>query len=107
MMTEKGKVVFENGSEKFMERDMGSDGTFLDGYRQGHEDAWKWRPPETLPEHEGAEAILWLTTDKGFKDVSAHSYLKNGAWHWADSDEVIKRQDFIMGWLPWPEPPDT
>jgi len=65
------------------------------------------QPPETLPEHEGAEAILWLTTDKGFEDISARSYLKDGSWYWADSDEIIKRQDFIKGWLPWPEPPDA
>lgn len=71
------------------------------------EETFHWRPPETLPQNEGTEAILWLTTDKGFPDVSAHCFLKDGAWHWMDTHEVIKRQDFIMGWQPWPEPPIT
>jgi hypothetical protein len=78
---------------------------YMEGYRKGQEDALKWRAPETLPKQNGAEAILWLTTDKEFPDVSAHCYLKDGCWYWADSDEIIKRQDLIMGWLPWPEPP--
>lgn len=64
-----------------------------------------WLSRETLPQDNGTEAILWLTTDKGFPDVSAHCFLKDGAWHWMDTHEVIKRQDFIMGWQPWPEPP--
>ena len=69
--------------------------------------ALNWRSPETLPQEEGTEAILWLTTDKGFPDVSAHCFLKDGAWYWMDTNEVIKRQDFIMGWQPWPDPPVT
>ncbi|MCA9499230.1 MAG: hypothetical protein KC588_08550 [Nitrospira sp.] len=67
----------------------------------------KWLSPETLPQENGTEAILWLTTDKGFPDVSAHCFIKDGAWHWMDTHEVIKRQDCIMGWQPWPEPPVT
>jgi len=65
----------------------------------------KWKTPETLPTQNGTEAILWLTTDKGFADVSAHCCFKEGAWYWMDTAEIIKRQDFIMGWQPWPEPP--
>jgi hypothetical protein len=64
-----------------------------------------WRSLESLPKVEGTEAILWLTTNKGFPDVSAHCFLKDGSWYWMDTHEVIKRQDLIMGWLPWPEPP--
>jgi len=55
----------------------------------------KWLSPETLPRTDGAEAILWLTTDKGFPDVSAHCFLKDAVWHWMDTHEVIKRQDCI------------
>ena len=66
-----------------------------------------WLSTESLPQKDGTEAILWLTTDKGFPDVSAHCFLKNGSWYWMDTHEVIKRQDFIMGWQPWPEPPIT
>ncbi len=69
------------------------------------QETMQWRIPETLPKEEGTEAILWLTTDKGFPDVSAQCFLKGGVWHWMDTQEVIKRQDFIMGWQPWPEPP--
>jgi hypothetical protein len=101
----KGKIIFENGSEEFMRADQGLSAEYLEGYRNGQQDAFKWRAPETLPAQNGAEAILWLTTDKGFADVSAHCYLKDGFWHWADTDETIKRQDLIMGWLPWPVPP--
>jgi len=57
------------------------------------------------PTDEGAEAILWLSTDKGFADVSTFSYFKKGSWYWGETHEIIKRQDLIMGWLPWPEPP--
>jgi len=104
-MTDKGKIVFENGSDEFLPSGQNPSADYMHGYQKGHEDALKWRPPETLPKHNGAEAILWLTTDKGFADVSAHCYLKDGAWYWFDSDEKIKRPDLILGWQPWPEPP--
>lgn len=104
-MTDKEKVLFENGGQECRPADPHLSADYIQGYRKGQEDAFKWRSPETLPKQDGAEAILWLTTDKGFEDVSVHSYLKDGSWYWADSDDIIKRQDFIMGWLPWPGPP--
>ena len=105
MTEKKGKVVFENGSEECIASEHGLNAKFMEGYRKGHEQARAWRPPHTLPKQNGTEAILWLTTDKGFADVSAPCYLKDGSWYWMDTAEIIKRQDFIMGWQPWPEPP--
>lgn len=104
-MTNKGKVVFENGSEEFLGHEDRLSPDYIEGYRKGYERALKWRSPDTLSKENGTEAILWLTTDKGFADVSAHCFLKDGAWHWMDTHEVIKLQDFILGWQPWPEPP--
>ena len=101
----KGKVVFENGSEEFLGSDFGLTSEYLDAYQKGYEQALKWREPDTLPQENGTEAILWLTTDKGFPDVSAQCFLKQGSWYWMDTHEVIKRKDFILGWLPWPGPP--
>jgi len=99
----KGKVVFENGSEEFIGSDHGLSPEYMEGYRKGQEEALKWRTPETLPKQDGTEVILWLTTDKGFADTSAHCFLKDESWYWMGTHEVIKRQDFIMGWQPWPE----
>ncbi len=104
-MTDKGKIIFENSSDEFLSSDQGLSMEYMEGYRKGQEEALKWRTTETLPKQNGAEAILWLTTDKEFPDVSAHCFLKEGSWYWADSHEIIKRQDLIMGWLPWPAPP--
>jgi hypothetical protein len=104
-MADKGQIIFENGNEEFIQSDQRVSTEYMEDYRKGQEDALKWRAPEALPKQNGAEAILWLTTDKGFSDVSAHCYLKEGSWYWADSHEIIKRQDLIRGWLPWPEPP--
>jgi hypothetical protein len=105
MSENKGKVVFENGSEEFIGSDHDLTPEYMEGYRKGREQALEWRRPDTLPQADGTESILWLTTDKGFADVSAHCFLKDGAWYWMDTHEIIKRQDFIMGWQPWPEPP--
>ena len=82
-----GKVVFENGSDECIVREDDVSAEYLEGYRKGYEQALKWRSPETLPKQNGMEAILWLTTDKGFADVSAHCYLKDGSWYWWDTDE--------------------
>jgi len=41
----------------------------MESYRKGYEQALKWRGPDTLPQEDGTEAILWLTTDRGFADV--------------------------------------
>jgi hypothetical protein len=105
MRENKGKVVFENGSEECIGSDHGLSTEYIKGYQKGQEQALKWRPPDMVPKQDGTEAILWLTTDKGFADVSAHCYLKDGSWYWWDTNELIKRQDLIMGWQPWPEPP--
>ncbi len=107
MTGEKGKVVFENGSEKFKGRERHFSMEYMEGYRKGREQALTWRSPDSLPKQNGTEAILWLTTEKGFADVSAHCYLQDGSWYWWDTDELIKRQDLIMGWQPWPAPPIT
>ena len=91
-MTDKGKVIFENGSEEFIRRDQDLSTEYMEGYRKGQEHALKWRPPETLPKKHGTEAILWLTTDKGFADVSAHSYLKDGSWYWESSPFLVENR---------------
>lgn len=81
MTGNKGKVDFGNGSEESIDHERMVRTEYREGYQNGYEQTLQWRSPETLPTQNGTEAILWLTTDKGFADVSAHCFLKEGAWY--------------------------
>ncbi len=65
-----------------------------------------WMPIETAPK-DGRTIIAWLSSNKGFEDMTAliYYYKKMEVWNWADNDGVIKRQELIHGWQHWPEPP--
>ena len=63
-----------------------------------------WNPKEGF-EIEGTEVIAWLSTDKGFVDTTANLYFGDGVWRWGDSGDKVKRQDLIMGVMPWPDAP--
>jgi len=62
-----------------------------------------WYPKEQF-ETEGTSVIGWLSSHKGFEDLTAEIQFENGAWVWANSLEPIKRQDLIRGVMPMPKP---
>jgi len=64
-----------------------------------------WHPMSTAP-MDGTEIIAWLSSDK-FEDMTANIYWCEGnqAWFWM-TDEIIRRQDLIKGWQPYPQPPE-
>ena len=71
-----------------------------------------WRPKEEF-ETNGTEVIGWLSSDKGFPDMTAHLYyvaeskFYETGWYWNETDEPVKRPDLIKGCKPWPLPPIT
>ena len=64
-----------------------------------------WLPREQFEIDGGSEVIGWLSSDKGFEDMTARLLYRDGAWYWADDEELVKRPDLIHGVMPWPEPP--
>lgn len=62
--------------------------------------------PKEKFEINGTEVIGWLSSNKGFEDITARLIYINNAWHWADSEEPVKRPDLINGCIIWPEPPN-
>lgn len=64
----------------------------------------RWRPIESAPKN-GSTIIGWVSSENGFKDMSALFYYRNDLWHWEGDNEPIKRQDLIHGWQPFPQPP--
>lgn len=63
-----------------------------------------WHPLETAPT-DGTELIFWVSSDKGFQDITANFYCENGQWRWVSSGDVLKRPDLVRGWRPYPQPP--
>ena len=78
----------------------------------------KWQPKEDF-EKSGTEVIAWLSSDKGFQDITTRLiYIENDekfkkagvniwpitGWYWESSEEPVKRPDLINGVVPWPEP---
>lgn len=65
----------------------------------------EWLPKEHF-EREGAQVIGWLSTDKGFQDTTAMLIYLDGRWNWGDdSENPVKKPEFIEGVKAWPEPP--
>lgn len=77
-------------------------------------DCNKWLPIETAP-RDGTEIIAWMTTDKGFGDITANIFWKDHGygWVWANSydhagyNAIVKRPDLIRGWKLYPAPPQA
>lgn len=67
--------------------------------------AQKWPPKEKF-EQEGMRVIAWLSTDKGFKDITATLLYEGGNWCWDESGDTVKKPDLIKGVIPYPEPPE-
>lgn len=84
----------------------------------------EWQPKERF-EHNGSEVIAWMSSQKGFEDVTEkliyidlaehlaseemrdvlRKHWPKDGWYWANSEELVKRPDLIKGVMPWPEPP--
>ena len=43
-----------------------------------------WKPLETAP-MDGTELIFWVSSEKGFQDITANFYFHDGAWRWAST----------------------
>lgn len=63
-----------------------------------------WLPKEQFQTN-GTEVIGWLSSEKGFHDMTARLVFMDGAWHWGEGEEPVKRPDLIKGCMPWPDPP--
>ena len=63
-----------------------------------------WMPKESF-EQEGTEVIAWLSSDKGFQDITAKLLFHKGQWLWSESEDPVKRPDLIRGVILWPQPP--
>lgn len=63
----------------------------------------QWMPKEDF-EKDGQEVIAWLSSNKGFEDITAKLFYSDG-WYWSESEEPVKRPDLIKGVQPWPQPP--
>lgn len=71
----------------------------------------EWLPKKQF-EIDGTEVIAWISSQKGFQDVTAHLHyigpenkFHEAGWYWSASEELVKRPDLIHGVMPWPEPP--
>lgn len=71
---------------------------------------------------DGTEVILWISSDKGFPDMTANFYYlpvprskdlkkiyrklgSKSGWKWSESGEPLKRPDLVKGWMIYPQPP--
>lgn len=63
-----------------------------------------WKPLETAP-RDGTELIFWVSSEKGFQDITANFYFHDGAWWWTSTEERLKRPDLVKGWMIYPQPP--
>lgn len=86
----------------------------LEHYKQA-----QWRPKEDFEKH-GEEVIAWISSNKGFADVTARLFyidleqLPNlptnvypiTGWYWGESEDPVKRPDLINGVKDWPKPPE-
>lgn len=64
--------------------------------------AWQHK---SLFEYQGSRVIAWMSSDKGFEDITTELIYQEGAWHWAESEDPVKRPDLIKGVQKYPEPP--
>jgi len=64
-----------------------------------------WKPLETAPK-DGTELIFWVSSEKGFQDITANFYFHDGEWRWASTEDPLKRPDLVKGWMIYPQPPD-
>lgn len=70
-----------------------------------------WLPKEQF-ETNGTEVIAWISSQKGFQDITAQLYyisrdntFHEPGWYWSQSGDIVKRPDLIQGVQPWPQPP--
>lgn len=63
-----------------------------------------WFPFETAPT-DGTELIFWVSSEKGFQDMTANFYFENGQWWWSTTGAVLQRPDLVKGWMRYPQPP--
>lgn len=75
----------------------------------------EWQPKEGF-EQNGSEVIAWMSSNKGFEDITVRLYYQNvdgiglaeefpRGWYWGESEELVKRPELINGVIPWPNPP--
>lgn len=64
----------------------------------------EWKPLKTAPK-DGTELIFWVSSQKGFQDITANFYFRDGAWWWSSTEDRLKRPDLVKGWMIYPQPP--
>lgn len=65
----------------------------------------KWQPKEKF-EKQGTRCIAWMSSDKGFEDITTEVYYFRGCWYWADGECPVRKPDLIKGMMLYPEPGD-
>ena len=63
-----------------------------------------WLPKEGF-EGDYMIVIGWISSVREFKDFTTPLQYLCGGWWYTDGGEAVKKQDKIMGVMPWPEPP--
>lgn len=71
------------------------------------QESTSWQVMDIAPK-DGTVIIAWISSKKGFADVTANIYYDDEMriWRWEESDELVKRPDLIKGWRPYPQPPE-
>jgi hypothetical protein len=63
-----------------------------------------WKPFKTAPK-DGTLLVFWISSQKGFEDITANFYYHARKWWWECDDSHLKRPDLVNGWMIYPQPP--
>ena len=63
-----------------------------------------WTPFKTAPK-DGTHVICWMSSEKGFEDITANFYCHARTWYWECDDRPLKRPDLVNGWMRYPQSP--